>query len=66
MKSLTYDELPTNIKLIVNTFDDSVDGYKECERIIQELEAKGYTADYGLDAVLFDFRKLESEYKQII
>lgn len=60
-KSINYDQLPKEIQAIVNTFDDSKEGYKECERIIQELNKVGYTADYYLDAVLFDFREIESD-----
>lgn len=61
MQSIEYDELPKDIRQIVDTFDDSVEGYQECNRIISELNKVGWTADYYLDGVLFDFRKTESE-----
>lgn len=56
---IDYDNLPIEIKDILNTFDDGQDHYKECERIIEAMVAKGYSADYGLDGILHSFTKLK-------
>lgn len=52
------DQLPENVQSILNSFDEDRDGYAECKRIVTELEAVGYTAEYGLDAELYNLRKL--------
>lgn len=56
---IEYDSLPIEIKDILNTFDEGRDAYKECERIIGAMVAKGYSADYGLDGILHSFTKLK-------
>ena len=48
MMAESYEALPQNIKDIVDSWDDNKDLYKECARIVDELEAVGYTAEYGL------------------
>ena len=49
MTAESYDALPQNIKDIVDSWDEeNNDKYNECARIIEELEAVGWTAEYGL------------------
>lgn len=58
MNANKYDALPENIKEILGSYDDNKNVYKECERIIKELEKNGYTADYDLSGDIFDLKKL--------
>ena len=53
-----YELLPTNVKSIVDSWDDNKDLYKECARIKTELETIGWTCDYGLDGMVYDVVKL--------
>ena len=55
---MEIEQLPQNVKNILNTFDENKDSYQECERIISELNLIGYTADYYLDGVLFNVAPL--------
>jgi len=52
-----YDKAPQNVKDILDTYDENIDGYLECKRIINELNLIGWTADYYLDGILFDLKK---------
>lgn len=54
---MEYDKLPTDVRQIIDQFRDGTDAYKECERIISELNNIGWDADYGLDGILYDFKK---------
>ena len=54
-----YDNLPQNIKDIIDTFDDNQDRYKECGRIQERLEEFNWTCDWGLDGDIYDVRTLE-------
>lgn len=58
MTAEDYDNLPENVKDIINSFDEDLDSYIECERIISELNLIGYTAEYYLDGVLFNITPL--------
>lgn len=58
MTAEDYDNLPENVKDIINSFDEDSDSYIECERIISELNLIGYTAEYYLDGVLFNITPL--------
>ena len=58
MTAEEYDNLPDNVKDIINSFDEDLDSYVECERIISELNLIGYTAEYYLDGVLFNITPL--------
>jgi hypothetical protein len=55
-----YDNAPPKIKAVLDTYKDEGDLYKECDRIIKELNKLGYDADYGLDGqALYDFKLLK-------
>ena len=58
MTAEEYDKLPENVKDIINSFDEDLDSYIECERIVSELNLIGYTAKYYLDGVLFNITPL--------
>jgi len=49
MNSAIYDNLPTNIKVVLSTFNEDVDPYKECIRIEKKLNKLDYWIEYGLD-----------------
>ncbi len=51
--------LPQNIQDIIFSFDENKDKYKECARVVAELEPLGYTMDYGLDGELFALKKIK-------
>jgi hypothetical protein len=53
-----YDNLPQQVKDIVDTFNEELDAYAECKRLIKELNSIGWTADYYLDGILFDIKQL--------
>ena len=53
-----YNNLPQNIKDIVNSWDDNKELYSECNRIKKELERNGWTCDYGIDGMIYDVEKI--------
>ena len=55
-----YDKLPPHIKDIIEKYSECDNDYKTCERFIAELKENGYTADYGLDAIPFDLKKIQN------
>lgn len=58
MTAEEYDNLPQDIKNIVDSWDDNKNLYDECSRIKNELEQKGWTCDYGLDGMVYDVRQV--------
>ena len=58
MTEQEYELLPTEVKSIVDSWDDNKDLYGECARIKAELETIGWTCDYGLDGEICDVVKL--------
>ena len=49
MTAEEYENLPQNVKDIVDSWDEEEnDKYNESARIVEELEAVGWTAEYGL------------------
>ena len=54
---MEYNKLPTDVRQIIDNFHEERDQYKECSRIISELNNIGWDADYGLDGILYDFKK---------
>lgn len=57
-----YQEQPEPLKAICDKWSDKEckEGldYNDCKAFLQEVEAIGYTFDYGLDAEPFNLRKL--------
>lgn len=58
MTEQEYNNLPQDIKDVVDSWDDNKDIYAECRRIRSELEQMGWTCDYGLDGEVYDVRKV--------
>ena len=52
-----YTDAPENVKSILNSFDFDSDPYKECDRLLNELEPLGYSFDYGLDGEPYNLYK---------
>lgn len=63
MKDLfeTPEKLPAQVQAILNSFDESKDGYKECTRLENELKPLGYTFEWYLDAVPYNLRKIKTK-----
>ena len=53
-----YDDLPQNVKDVLNKFEEADKTYINCQALVDDLEKIGYTCDYGLDASPFDLKKL--------
>jgi hypothetical protein len=66
MKDLfeTPELIPQDVQAILETFNEDADPYHELDRLINELEAIGYTFDYFLDADPYGLRpsNIELEY----
>jgi hypothetical protein len=67
MKDLfeTPELIPQDVQAILETFnEDAPNTYTELDRMINELEAIGYTFDYFLDAEPYGLRpsNVEMEY----
>jgi len=60
MKDLfeTPKKIPLNVLEVLNKFNESENDYQSCQRLVCELEAIGYTCEYGLDAEPFNLIKL--------
>ena len=58
MTAEQYDNLPKEIKNIVDSWNDNKELYSECKRIQKELKQKGWTCDYGLDGMVYDVKQL--------
>jgi hypothetical protein len=54
---IDFDNLPSKVQEILNTFDEDKDSYIECKRIQEELEKIGWTCDYYLDGTIFDVQE---------
>jgi len=52
------EQQPEEVKTILASFDEDNDAYNECERIVKELNAIGWNADYYLQGELFNLQKL--------
>lgn len=53
-----YDELPEEVQQVVDKYCDGGDQtYERCRALKLELEAIGYTCDYGLDADPYGLKK---------
>lgn len=61
-----YDELPEFVQEHLSDFDEDGNQKEECDRIIHKLNQIGWTADYGLDCVLIDFRKLSNKEREAL
>lgn len=53
-----YEELPLELKEILDKYCDGDFDYEKCAKLVEELETIGYTCDYYLDAEPYNLRKL--------
>ena len=53
-----YEDLPQNVLDVLSKHEEGDFSYKTCEALKNELEAIGYTCDYGLDASPYDLKKI--------
>jgi hypothetical protein len=51
-----YNRAPRKIKDILDTYNEDAELYQEAQRVVEELEEEGYTAEYGLDGTLYGFK----------
>jgi len=62
MKDLfeTPELIPADVQEVLNKYEtgDELD-YQDYDNLIKDLELIGYTCDYGLDAEVYDLRKLD-------
>jgi hypothetical protein len=54
-----YENLPEPVKEVLNSYNEDVDAYIECKRLLTEVEKLGYTFDYGLCGTPINLRKHE-------
>ncbi len=52
-----YDNLPQEVKDILDSFDMNIDAYQACDEVIDKLDDIGWTADYGLSGEIYDVKK---------
>ena len=55
----TPNQIPDNIQVILSSYNEDVDPYNELERILTEVELRGYTFDYFLDGIPFNLMKIQ-------
>lgn len=52
-----YKRMPEKIRNIIDSYSNTENfSYQVCDAMLKELEANGYTFDYGLDAEPFNLR----------
>ena len=61
MDAKEYDNLPDNVKRIVDSWNDNKELYAECSRIQEELTQKGWTCEYGLDGMIYNVKQIDME-----
>lgn len=49
-----YETLPQNIQTLINDFNTRTADYNLCNRFVEQLEERGYTCEFGLDAIPFN------------
>ena len=53
-----YEEQPEEVKAILSRYELEEIDYNTCENLLAELNAIGYTFEYGLSAEPFNLRKI--------
>lgn len=55
-----YNDMPSNLMAVIEKYDNT-DGlsYNECAAMLIDVEAIGYTFEYGLDGIPYDLKKCE-------
>ena len=63
----TPELLPKNVQKILEKNENMDLNYTSCRNLIDQLEAVGYTCDYGLDAIPIYLRQLPGQdVKEVI
>lgn len=55
-----YDELPEEVKQILDKYDLSEANYEQCKLLVADLNTVGYTCDYDLDGAPIRLQKIKS------
>ena len=53
-----WELLPIEIQQILHEFNELDSDYRNCAKLVDELESNGYTCDYGLDCEPFNLQKI--------
>lgn len=53
-----FDELPIEVKSILDKYSEMGNTYENCGNFVDELESVGWTCDYYLSAEPFDLRPI--------
>ena len=53
-----YETLPMEVQEVINNFSEKDNDYENCAKLVEELNAVGYTCDYGLDASPYDLKQI--------
>lgn len=61
MESHEYEQLPENVKCVIDSFDEDCDFYLECKRISNELNLIGWQCDYDLSGQIFDVKPINKQ-----
>jgi len=63
MKDLfeTPNELPQNVQDVLSRYEEGDFTYNTCEALKRDLNAVGYTCDYGLDASPYNLTKITNK-----
>lgn len=55
--------LPQNVQSILDKYDVLEKSYANCEAMKIELEAIGWTCDYGLDAEVYGIEQIKHQHR---
>ena len=61
----TPELIPENVQLVLYSFDEDADSYKELARILKLVEDLGYTFDYYLDAEPYGLRPINIKLEEL-
>lgn len=57
-QEVEFEHLPQKVQNVINTYNsDNSNEYAEAQRIIDELNQIGWTADYDLSGTIYDIKK---------
>jgi hypothetical protein len=60
-----YENIPPSVQAIIYKYENEENEYSTLEKMLKEVEAEGYTFDYGLDAEPYGLRKIGVELKDV-
>lgn len=53
-----YEDQPEELKEVLKPYEEHDPTYESLGKILKEVQAIGYTFDYGLDAMPYNLRKM--------